>query len=83
MSESTVIVTIRHVPEGGYAADLAGHPEALIAPDLNTLLDKIRDAYQGNGAVEPDEDDVFDESFQRDLERVVKEDRELLDRLAR
>ena len=83
MSEPTVIVTIHQIPGGGYAAELAGHPEVLSAPDFGSLLDKIRDTYQGNGTVEPDEDDVYDESFQRDLEQIIKEDRELLDRLAR
>lgn len=83
MSESTVIITIRQAPGGGYSAELAGHAEVLSAPELGALLDLIRDAYQGNGASEPDEDDVFDESFQRDLEQIITEDRELLDRLAR
>lgn len=82
MSEPTVIVTIHQIPGGGYAAELAGHPEVLSAPDFGALLDKIRDAYRGNGATEPDEDDVFDESFQRDLERTIAEDAELCRRLA-
>jgi len=83
MNGPAVIVTIRQVPLGGYSAEIAGHPEALSAPDFSSLPDKIREVYQGNGTGEADEDDVADESFERDLDRIIEEDRELLDRFAR
>jgi hypothetical protein len=82
MNDPTVIVTIRQAASGGFSAELAGHPEALSAPDFATLLDRLRDAYAANGAAEVAEDDVADESFERDLEETLAENAELFRRLA-
>ena len=75
------LVRLRQRRDPRCTAELAGHPETLSAPDFDALLDKLREAYQGNGEV--DEDDVADESFERDLEEMIAEDAELLRRLAR
>lgn len=82
MNEPSVIVTIRQIPAGGFSAELAGHPEPLSALDFGALLDQIREAYHANGAAELDEDDVDDESFERDLEETIAENAELYRRLA-